>query len=213
MLYTAAPSTCPTGSNPVLLMATNSSALSADDQVPLSRISAIRASAAGGSSRSGSSTVTLRPLVALSAAGLTLQDRGSRGPAAAATDRRPPQLSGLARPICPASRGYQLSAASPGHRSWASHSLLRRSTVSRQCSAASLVGYGPSRSLPAQPGPCSTSWCLRQNHQLLSSSMSLRLADHVCDPPAWPGFARAKCAGRHPPPRVRRPPRTTRWRA
>src|ERR1700678_3727014 len=49
MLYTAAPSTWPTGSKPTLRIATNSSELSAEPHVPLARISAIRASAAAGS--------------------------------------------------------------------------------------------------------------------------------------------------------------------
>src|SRR5579864_663583 len=50
MLYTAAPSTCPTGEKPTDLIAANSSEVSAEPQVPLARISRIRASAAGGSS-------------------------------------------------------------------------------------------------------------------------------------------------------------------
>src|SRR5579863_129098 len=49
MLYTAAPSTWPTGSKPTLRIAANSSADSAEPQVPLRRISAIRASAVAGS--------------------------------------------------------------------------------------------------------------------------------------------------------------------
>src|SRR5215472_6653590 len=114
MLYTAAPSTCPTGSNPVLLIAVNSSAVSADPQVPVPRISASRAFAAGGRSFPGLSTVNQRPLVAL-AAGLTLQDKA----------------------VAPA---YPSPGPSPGHLSCASHSSLRRCTVSRQCSAASRVG-------------------------------------------------------------------------
>src|SRR5580704_9336783 len=50
MLYTAAPSTWPTGSKPTLRIAANSSAVSAEPQVPLRRISAILASATAGSS-------------------------------------------------------------------------------------------------------------------------------------------------------------------
>src|SRR5580698_4677419 len=50
MLYTAAPSTWPTGEKPTALIAANSSELSADPQVPLARISCIRASATGGNS-------------------------------------------------------------------------------------------------------------------------------------------------------------------
>src|SRR5215469_17809612 len=89
MLYTAAPSTCPTGSNPVLLIAVNSSAVSADPQVPLRRISASRASATGGRLRPGSSTVNLRPLVALSTAVITLQDGGSVPQQTARSPRSP----------------------------------------------------------------------------------------------------------------------------
>src|SRR5580700_339230 len=48
MLYTAAPSTWPTGSKPTLRIAANSSEVSAEPHVPLRRISCIRASAAGG---------------------------------------------------------------------------------------------------------------------------------------------------------------------
>src|SRR5579859_3685644 len=50
MLYTQAPSTWPTGSKPTLRIAANSSEVRAEPQVPLRRISAIRASAAAGSS-------------------------------------------------------------------------------------------------------------------------------------------------------------------
>src|SRR5260370_8258680 len=49
MLYTQAPSTWPTGSKPTLRIAANSSEVRAEPQVPLRRISAIRASAAAGS--------------------------------------------------------------------------------------------------------------------------------------------------------------------
>src|ERR1700729_2676416 len=48
MLYTAAPSTWPTGWKPTERTAANSSEVSADPQVPLPLISASRASAAGG---------------------------------------------------------------------------------------------------------------------------------------------------------------------
>src|ERR1700733_4272264 len=48
MLYTAAPSTWPTGWKPTERTAANSSEVSADPQVPLLLISASRASAAGG---------------------------------------------------------------------------------------------------------------------------------------------------------------------
>src|ERR1700753_55123 len=58
MLYTAAPSTCPVGSKPTLRIAVNSSADRADPQVPLWRISAIRAAAAGGRPGRGASSVT-----------------------------------------------------------------------------------------------------------------------------------------------------------
>src|SRR6516162_7421398 len=50
MLYTQAPSTWPAGSNPTLRIAANSSDVSAEPQVPLRRISAIRASATEGRS-------------------------------------------------------------------------------------------------------------------------------------------------------------------
>src|SRR5215472_7152559 len=49
MLYTAAPSTWPTGSKPVLRIAANSLVDSDEPQVPLRRISAIRAAATEGS--------------------------------------------------------------------------------------------------------------------------------------------------------------------
>src|SRR5258708_24081254 len=65
MLSTAAPRTCPAGSKPTLLIEVNSSAVRAEPQVPLLRISAIRAVAAGGSPFPGWSTDTLRPLVGL----------------------------------------------------------------------------------------------------------------------------------------------------
>src|SRR5215469_14757912 len=104
MLYTAAPSTWPTGSNPVLLIAANSSAVSADPQVPLRRISAIRASAAGGRPLPGS-TVTLRPLVALFTARLTIQD--GPGPAALAV------APGIARLAWPPVLGVPLLIATP----------------------------------------------------------------------------------------------------
>src|ERR1700691_1641943 len=55
MLYTAAPSTWPTGSKPTDLIAANSWVLSAEPQVPLCLISAIRASAAGGKAGDGPS--------------------------------------------------------------------------------------------------------------------------------------------------------------
>ena len=58
MLYTAAPKTCPAGSNPTLRIAVNSSADSAEPHVPLRRISAIRASATGGSPALRGSFVT-----------------------------------------------------------------------------------------------------------------------------------------------------------
>jgi hypothetical protein len=48
MLYTAAPSTWPAGWKPTERTAANSSAVSADPQVPLPLISASLASAAGG---------------------------------------------------------------------------------------------------------------------------------------------------------------------
>ena len=48
MLYTAAPSTWPTGWKPTERTAANSSDVSAEPQVPLRLISASRASAAGG---------------------------------------------------------------------------------------------------------------------------------------------------------------------
>src|SRR6266851_3148998 len=59
MLYTQAPSTWPTGSKPTLRIAANSSDVRAEPQVPLRRISAIRASAAA-----GSSSLTLSRLIA-----------------------------------------------------------------------------------------------------------------------------------------------------
>src|ERR1700759_1216469 len=58
MLYTAAPSTCPVGSKPTLRIAVNSSVDRAEPQVPLCRISAIRAAAAGGSPDRRGSSVT-----------------------------------------------------------------------------------------------------------------------------------------------------------
>src|SRR5215472_8968146 len=58
MLYTAAPSTWPAGSNPTLLIAANSSVVSADPQVPLALISASLARAAGGRSCPGCCVVT-----------------------------------------------------------------------------------------------------------------------------------------------------------
>src|SRR5215472_10335244 len=73
-------------------MAANSSAVSADPQVPLCRISAIRASAAGGRPLPGS-TVTMRPLVALFTARLTIQDEPRLAVLAVA-----PVVAGLAWP-------------------------------------------------------------------------------------------------------------------
>src|ERR1700753_2143470 len=61
MLYTAAPSTRPVASNPTLRIAVNSSADRAEPQVPLWRISAIRAAAAGGSPSRRASSVTGAP--------------------------------------------------------------------------------------------------------------------------------------------------------
>src|SRR6201995_4784146 len=61
MLYTAAPSTCPVGSNPTLRIAVNSSADRAEPQVPLRRISSIRAAAAGGSPDRRAASVTGAP--------------------------------------------------------------------------------------------------------------------------------------------------------
>src|SRR5215471_21671552 len=80
MLYTHAPSTCPTGSKPALRIAANSSVDSADPQVPLPRISDIRAWAAGGRALS---SVTACPFRLLDAAP-TLPFRAGRpgrGPA------------------------------------------------------------------------------------------------------------------------------------
>jgi len=61
MLYTHAPSTWPTGSKPTPRIAANSSVESADPQVPLSRISAIRARAADGSPAPVLSSVNTAP--------------------------------------------------------------------------------------------------------------------------------------------------------
>src|SRR5215468_1453847 len=61
MLYTHAPSTWPTGSNPTPRIAANSSVDSAEPQVPLPRISVIRSRAAGGSLAPVLSSVTRVP--------------------------------------------------------------------------------------------------------------------------------------------------------
>src|SRR5215471_18260621 len=62
MLYTAAPSTCPAGSNPVLRIAANSFVDRAEPQVPLRRISAIRARATEGRPLPAWPSATARPL-------------------------------------------------------------------------------------------------------------------------------------------------------
>src|SRR5215472_12158204 len=62
MLYTAAPSTWPAGSNPVLRIAANSFVDRAEPQVPLRRISAIRACATRGRPLPVGPSATARPL-------------------------------------------------------------------------------------------------------------------------------------------------------
>src|SRR5215813_12796890 len=120
MLYTAAPSTCPTGTKPTDLIAANSSVLSADPQVPLALISSSLACAACGN---------------------------------------------------PSPDHCDVTASAPDQLSAASHSSLRRRTVSSARSAACLVGYGPSRSFAGQTVSDSTVWCLTQNHQCCSLSL------------------------------------------
>src|SRR5215470_7107800 len=59
--YTAAPNTWPTGSKPTLRMAANSPEVSEDPHVPLTRISAIRASATAGNSALTTPSLGLTP--------------------------------------------------------------------------------------------------------------------------------------------------------
>src|SRR5215813_15665504 len=69
MLYTAAPRTCPAGSNPVLRIAANSFVDRAEPQVPLRRISAIRSRATEGRPLPVRPSATARPLSCRSGSG------------------------------------------------------------------------------------------------------------------------------------------------
>src|SRR5215469_2201533 len=69
MLYTAAPSTCPAGSNPVLRIAANSFVDRAEPQVPVRRISAIRSRATEGRPLPVRPSATAGPLSCRSGSG------------------------------------------------------------------------------------------------------------------------------------------------
>src|SRR5215467_10126572 len=194
MLYTHAPSTWPTGSKPTPRIAANSSVESADPQVPLPRISAIRARAADGSPAPVLSSVNARPFrLLLNAAPRLPFPAGSKAPGRRA-GRIPAQT-----------RHRHLQAAGRAARSVLGVPLLVAAADGLQGPGRLLLGgVGPEPVLaravtvplrPVMPEAIPPAPFIVH---------ATRLPDHGNDAPARPDLTHPAGAGAHPPAGIRR---------